>query len=216
MTGIENALANFVISTLNSLGYFGIVLLMAIESACIPLPSEVIMPFSGFLVAQGRFTLWGAAMAGAVGCVVGSTVAYVVGAIGGRPLALRYGRFVLLSSHDIDVADNWFRRFGEATVFFTRLMPLVRTFISLPAGIARMPFGRFVIYSFAGSLIWSGFLAYVGMQLGSHWDQLKPLFQRFDVAFAILIVLLIAWYIYRHVRAPRQEHDEPAAASSSR
>lgn len=216
MTGIENALANFVISTLNSLGYFGIVLLMAIESACIPLPSEVIMPFSGFLVAQGRFTLWGAAMAGAVGCVVGSTVAYVVGAIGGRPLALRYGRFVLLSSHDIDVADNWFRRFGEATVFFTRLMPLVRTFISLPAGIARMPFGRFVIYSFAGSLIWSGFLAYVGMQLGSHWDQLKPLFQRFDVAFAILIVLLIAWYIYRHVRALRQEHDEPAAASSSR
>lgn len=216
MTGIENALANFVISTLNSLGYFGIVLLMAIESACIPLPSEVIMPFSGFLVAQGRFTLWGAAMAGAVGCVVGSTVAYVVGAIGGRPLALRYGRFVLLSSHDIDAADNWFRRFGEATVFFTRLMPLVRTFISLPAGIARMPFGRFVIYSFAGSLIWSGFLAYVGMQLGSHWDQLKPLFQRFDVAFAILIVLLIAWYIYRHVRALRQEHDEPAAASSSR
>lgn len=216
MTGIENALANFVISTLNSLGYFGIVLLMAIESACIPLPSEVIMPFSGFLVAQGRFTLWGAAMAGAVGCVVGSTVAYVVGAIGGRPLALRYGRFVLLSSHDIDAADNWFRRFGEATVFFTRLMPLVRTFISLPAGIARMPFGRFVIYSFAGSLIWSGFLAYVGMQLGSHWDRLKPLFQRFDVAFAILIVLLIAWYIYRHVHALRQEHDEPAAASSSR
>lgn len=200
MTGIENGLGNFVIHVLSTLGYFGIVLLMAIESACIPLPSEVIMPFSGFLVAQGTFTLWGAALAGAVGCCVGSTVAYAVGAAGGRPLAIRYGRFILLSAHDIDVADHWFDRFGEATVFFARLMPLIRTFISLPAGIARMPFWRFLAYSFVGSLIWSAFLAYIGLQLGAHWDQLKPLFRRFDLVFGAIIVLLIAWYIYRHVR----------------
>ena len=204
MTGIENALGNFVISTLSSLGYLGIVLLMAIESACIPLPSEVIMPFSGVLVAQGRFTLWGAALAGAAGCTLGSTVAYVVGAIGGRPLALRYGKFVLLSAHDIDVADHWFKRFGEVTVFFTRLMPLVRTFISLPAGVARMPFLRFLAYSFVGSLIWSALLAYVGMQLGAHWEDLKPIFQKFDVLFVALVVLLIAVYIYRHVRPSAQ------------
>jgi membrane protein DedA with SNARE-associated domain len=204
VTGIENALGNFVISTLSSLGYLGIVLLMAIESACIPLPSEVIMPFSGVLVAQGRFTLWGAALAGAVGCTLGSTVAYVVGAVGGRRLALHYGKFVLLSAHDIDVADHWFARFGEATVFFTRLMPLVRTFISLPAGIARMPFLRFLAYSFVGSLIWSAFLAYVGMQLGAHWEDLKPIFRKFDVLFVVLIVLLIAFYIYRHVRPSAQ------------
>lgn len=204
MTGIENALGNFVISTLSSLGYLGIVLLMAIESACIPLPSEVIMPFSGVLVAQGRFTLWGAALAGAAGCTLGSTVAYVVGAIGGRPLALRYGKFVLLSAHDIDVADHWFKRFGEATVFFTRLMPLVRTFISLPAGVARMPFLRFLAYSFVGSLIWSAFLAYVGMQLGAHWTDLGPIFRKFDVLFVILVFLLIAFYVYRHVRPSAQ------------
>jgi membrane protein DedA with SNARE-associated domain len=204
VTGIENALGTFVISTLSSLGYLGIVLLMAIESACIPLPSEIIMPFSGFLVAQGRFTLWGAALAGAAGCTLGSTVAYVVGAIGGRPLALRYGKFVLLSAHDIDVADHWFARFGEVTVFFTRLMPFVRTFISLPAGVARMPFLRFLAYSFVGSLIWSAFLAYVGMQLGAHWEDLKPIFRKFDVLFVVLIVLLIAFYIYRHVRPSAQ------------
>ena len=200
MTGIENALGSFVIHTLSSLGYLGIVFLMAIESACIPLPSEIIMPFSGFLVSQGIFTLWGAALAGAVGCTIGSTVAYVVGAVGGRRLALNYGKFILLSAHDIDVADHWFARFGEATVFFTRLMPLVRTFISLPAGIARMPFVRFIVYSFVGSLIWSAFLAYIGMQLGAHWDQLKPIFQKFDVLFAVLVIALIAFYIYRHVR----------------
>jgi membrane protein DedA with SNARE-associated domain len=204
VTGIENALGTFVISTLSSLGYLGIVLLMAIESACIPLPSEVIMPFSGFLVAQGRFTLWGAALAGAAGCTLGSTVAYVVGAIGGRPLALRYGKFVLLSAHDIDVADHWFARFGEVTVFFTRLMPFVRTFISLPAGVARMPFLRFLAYSFVGSLIWSALLAYVGMQLGAHWEDLKPIFQKFDVLFVALVVLLIAVYVYRHVRPSAQ------------
>jgi membrane protein DedA with SNARE-associated domain len=204
VTGIENALGTFVISTLSSLGYLGIVLLMAIESACIPLPSEIIMPFSGFLVAQGRFTLWGAALAGAAGCTLGSTVAYVVGAIGGRPLALRYGKFVLLSAHDIDVADHWFARFGEVTVFFTRLMPFVRTFISLPAGVARMPFLRFLAYSFVGSLIWSALLAYVGMQLGAHWEDLKPIFQKFDVLFVALVVLLIAVYVYRHVRPSAQ------------
>jgi membrane protein DedA with SNARE-associated domain len=204
VTGIENALGAFVISTLSSLGYLGIVLLMAIESACIPLPSEIIMPFSGFLVARGTFTLWGAALAGAVGCTLGSTIAYVVGAVGGRRLALRYGKFVLLSAHDIDVADHWFARFGEVTVFFTRLLPLVRTFISLPAGVARMPFGRFLAYSFVGSLIWSAFLAYVGMQLGAHWDELKPIFRKFDVLFAIFIVLLIALYIYRHLRPSAQ------------
>src|SRR6185437_13206570 len=143
VTGIENALANFVINTLDTLGYGGIVLLMAIESACIPLPSEVIMPFSGFLVASGRFSLWGAALAGALGCTLGSAIAYGVGAYGGRPLILRYGRFILLSPHDVDVADRWFARFGEATAFFARLLPLIRTFISLPAGIAHMPFWRF-------------------------------------------------------------------------
>ena len=216
MHGLETSLASFVTGTLTSLGYLGIVLLMAIESACIPLPSEVIMPFSGFLVARGVFTLWGAALAGAVGCTLGSVVAYAVGAAGGRPLALRYGRVVLLSRHDIDVADQWFRRFGEATVFFARLLPVIRTFISLPAGIARMDFGRFLAYSFVGSLIWSAFLAYVGQQLGDHWGDLGPIFQRFDVLFVVLILLLLALYLYRHLRALREGRGEAAAPQRTR
>lgn len=208
MTGIENALANFVITTLSTLGYGGVILLMAIESACIPLPSEVIMPFTGFLVASGRFSLWGAALAGAVGCTIGSTVAYVVGAYGGRPLILRYGRFVLLSKHDVDVADRWFARFGEATAFFARLLPVVRTFISLPAGVARMPFWRFLAYSFAGSFIWSLVLAYIGMQLGNHWEELGPIFRKFDIVVVVFVALLLALYLYRHLRYLRQHDDD--------
>jgi membrane protein DedA with SNARE-associated domain len=133
-------------------GYVGVVLAMAIESCCIPLPSELIMPAAGFLAFQGRLNLVGVSVAGAVGCLIGSAVAYWIGAAGGRPVLLRYGRYVLISQHDADRADEWFARHGDATIFFTRLMPIVRTFIWLPAGIARMDFGKFLIFTFLGSL----------------------------------------------------------------
>src|SRR5579885_1270396 len=135
--------AAFIVATISSLGYGGIVLLMAIESACIPLPSEVIMPFSGYLVSTGRFNLWGVAVAGALGCNIGSIAAYFIGAKGGRPLAERYGHYVFVTRHDLEMADRWFVRYGDWAVFFARLLPVVRTFIALPAGIARMNFLRF-------------------------------------------------------------------------
>ena len=193
-------LAGFVISTISTLGYSGVLVLMAIESACIPLPSEVIMPFSGYLVSQGELTLWGVAFAGALGCVLGSLAAYYVGLWGGRPLVQKYGRYVLISHHDMDLADRWFNRHGDITIFVGRLLPVVRTFIAFPAGVSRMPLVKFVTYTFVGSLIWCWGLAWVGMRLGQNWESLAGWFHRFDALVLILILLGAAWWIWRHLR----------------
>src|SRR5712675_1737932 len=144
-------LSVFIVATISRLGYAGVVLLMAIESACIPLPSEIIMPFSGYLVSTGRFELWAVATAGAIGCNIGSTLAYFVGYWGGRRAVERWGRYLLINPHDLDLADRFFEKWGSATVFISRLLPVVRTFIALPAGIARMNQTRFQIYTFLGS-----------------------------------------------------------------
>lgn len=203
---IIEAVSVFIVGTISALGYSGVVLLMAIESACIPLPSEIIMPFSGYLVYAGRFNLWVVAVAGAAGCVVGSLVAYWVGMYGGRPLIEKYGRYVLISHHDLDLADRWFARFGEVIVFASRLLPIIRTFIAFPAGVARMDLTRFVLYTFAGSLPWCLGLAYAGEKLGEQWNTnptLKSLFHRFDFVIGILGALAVAWWVWRHLRAIR-------------
>lgn len=194
------AVGAFIIAVLSSLGYAGVVLLMAIESACIPLPSELIMPFAGYLVFKGQLALWGVAMAGAVGCVLGSLVAYYVGLFGGRPLVQRYGRYLLVSHHDLELADRWFARHGDVTIFVGRLLPVVRTFIAFPAGVARMPLLKFVAYTFVGSLIWCWALAWVGQNLGEHWDTLGVYFHRFDEVIALLILAAAAWWIWRHLK----------------
>jgi membrane protein DedA with SNARE-associated domain len=220
---IIEILSGFVVATISALGYSGVVLLMAIESACIPLPSEVIMPFSGYLVYTGRFNIWAVGVAGAVGCVVGSLVAYWAGMYGGRPFIERYGRWVLISHHDLDLADRWFARYGELIVFSSRLLPVVRTFIAFPAGVARMNLWRFSVYTFAGSLPWCLGLAYVGQKLGEHWDKnetLKSWFHRFDFVIGILGVAAIAWWIWRHLsqgKAPADaEPNVPVAESNSK
>src|SRR5437016_1561215 len=198
----------FVVATISALGYSGVVLLMAIESACIPLPSEIIMPFSGYLVSIGRLNLWAVAVAGAFGCVVGSLIAYWIGMYGGRPLIEKYGRYVLISHHDLDLADRWFARYGEAIVFTSRLLPVIRTFIAFPAGVARMNLKKFVIYTFAGSLPWCLGLAYAGQKLGEQWDKnplLKSWFHRFDFVIGIVIAIAVVWWIWRHVRHVRSE-----------
>lgn len=200
---IISILAVFIIKSISSLGYAGIGLMMAIESACIPLPSEIIMPFAGFLAAKGVFTLWWAAFAGAVGCVVGSVLAYWVGYHGGRPMIEKYGKYILLSSHDLEVADRFFGKYGSSAIFTSRLLPVVRTFISLPAGIARMDFKKFVIYTFFGSLIWCYGLAYVGKKLGDNWDTLGGYFHKFDAAIGAVIFAGLAWFIWRHLKSER-------------
>jgi membrane protein DedA with SNARE-associated domain len=203
---IITILSGFIVATISTLGYGGIVLLMAIESACIPLPSEIIMPFSGYLVSTGQLNLWGVAIAGAVGCVLGSLVAYWVGMYGGRPFIEKYGRYILLSRHDLDIADRWFGKYGEVIVFVSRLLPAIRTFIAFPAGVARMNLTRFVIYTFAGSLPWCLGLAYAGQKLGEQWDKddtLKTWFHRFDFLIGIAGVLFVTWWIWRHVKHSR-------------
>jgi len=200
VTRILEALASFVIYVISQMGLPGIVFLMAIESACIPLPSEVIMPFSGYLVFLGKYSLWSVGLAGAVGCVVGSIPAYYLGMYGGRPLIERYGKYILMSRHDLDMADRWFDRHGEATVFFARLLPIIRTFIAFPAGVARMEMKRFIGYTFAGSLPWCLGLAYVGMVLGAKWPILREYFHKFDLLIGAAIVAGIVWYVRRHFR----------------
>jgi len=195
LTSLVELLGRFVIAVISQAGYPGIVLLMGIESACIPLPSEIIMPFSGYLVYTGRFKLAWVALAGAVGCNVGSLVAYYVGALGGRPLAEKYGRYVLVTRHDLELADRWFARYGDWAVFFARLLPVVRTFIALPAGVARMNFLRFNLYTFLGSLPWCLALAYAGLKLGERWTILRQYFHRFDTAIVLLIVIAGAWFV---------------------
>jgi membrane protein DedA with SNARE-associated domain len=201
-------LSGIIVAVISAMGYSGIVLLMAIESACIPLPSEIIMPFSGYLVSTGQMNLWLVGIAGAVGCVLGSLVAYWVGSRGGRPLIEKYGKYVLVSPHDLDLADRWFAKYGEIIIFVSRLLPAVRTFIAFPAGVARMNLKRFVIYTFAGSLPWCLGLAYIGQKLGEKWNEdetLKTWFHRFDFVIGIVGVLLAAWWIWRHVRHLRAE-----------
>lgn len=205
-------LSSFIVATISALGYWGIVLLMAIESACIPLPSEIIMPFSGYLVSKGEMNLWLVGIAGAFGCVVGSMVAYWAGMYGGRPFIEKYGRYILLSRHDLDLADRWFAKYGEAIVFISRLLPAIRTFIAFPAGVARMNVTRFVIYTFAGSLPWCLGLAYIGQKLGEKWDKddtLKTWFHRFDFVIGIVGVLAVAWWIWRHIKHSRPQQHEP-------
>ena len=205
---IPAALAGFVIATISSGGYLGIVALMAVESACIPIPSEIIMPFSGYLVSTGRFNLLLVATAGAVGCNLGSTIAYFVGRYGGRPLVEKWGAYILMSRRDLDITDRFFARFGGIAVLLGRLLPVVRTFIALPAGIARLPQLRFQIYTFVGSWPWCFGLAYIGFKLGERWNsdpRLQDIMHRLDLLVLALIVLGLCWYVWRHLHRSREK-----------
>ena len=209
VAGIEQAILDFITATYNLMQWPGVVVLMAIESACIPLPSELIMPLAGWLLIKDMSRpvsyVFAAGAYGALGNTIGSLIAYGVGMWAGRPLLDRYGRYILLSRHDLDLTDRWFKRSGSWTVFVSRLLPVVRTYISLPAGIARMNLIKFLVYTFTGSFFWSTALAYGGYQLGEHWEQLRNAMRPFDPAIIAIIVILIILYIYRHVRHARGE-----------
>jgi membrane protein DedA with SNARE-associated domain len=202
-------LVQFITHVIDVGGYAGIVALMGIESACIPLPSEIIMPFAGYLVYLGHFNLYFAATAGAVGCNLGSAVAYWIGAKGGRPLVERYGRWVLVSHRDLEWVTHFFEKYGSITVMLARLMPIVRTFIAFPAGIARMSQTRFHIYTFVGSWPWCFALAYVGMKLGEQWHtdpRLEQWFHRFHLVVELGLLFIVAWFLWVHLSRNRSEH----------
>jgi membrane protein DedA with SNARE-associated domain len=206
-------LVTFITGTITALGYPGVCLLMAIESAAIPLPSEVIMPFAGYLASTGRFTLLWVAFWGAVGCVIGSWAAYLVAAWGGRPFVHRYGRYVFLSQHDLAVAERLFQRWGSPIIFFSRLMPVVRTFISLPAGLARMRPLPFTLYTFLGSYPFCWLLAWFGYRLGGSWDELEARFRYLHVCILVLLAVGAAWWVRRHLILERRR---PAPEDTAR
>jgi membrane protein DedA with SNARE-associated domain len=217
---LTDLITTFITNLYATTGLAGIVLAMAIESCCIPLPSEIVMPLAGVMLVQGKLlpgvnpwlSLVLVALAGATGCLIGSIAAYGIGYSGGRPLLLKYGRYILISQHDADKADRFFQRWGSATAFFSRLLPVVRTYISLPAGIAKMPFAKFCIYTFLGSFPWCLLLAYVGTVLGNNLSALTPIFRGSEVIIIVVLVILLALYIWRHIRNDRKARAEHAAA----
>jgi membrane protein DedA with SNARE-associated domain len=203
MTGILGQLTSFVTHVISSSGYFGIAGLMALESSAVPLPSEVIMPFAGYLVSTGTFTLLGITLAGAIGSAVGSAVLYGIGYYGGRPLLEKYGRYILIRHKDIDRADHFFQKYGNASNFIGRILPVVRTFISFPAGVAKVNFKKFIFYSFIGSFIWSLFLGYIGLKLGQNWETLKTYFHGLDYIIIAAVLIGVIWYVNRHLKGKK-------------
>jgi len=201
---IEELLLDFVEYVYDAIGWPGVVVMMAVESACIPLPSEIIMPLAGWFLIEdrGRGEEWLllAGFCGALGNLIGSLAAYAVGAWGGRPLLLRFGRYVLISREEIERAEHWFARYGDRAVFISRVLPVVRTFISLPAGVARMNVWRFSVLSFVGSFPWSLGLAWAGFVLGENWERIRDWMRPADIPILVVLGALVAWYVYRRVR----------------
>lgn len=208
LEAIDAIVLPFVDALYSKLGYIGVVIAMTIESAAIPIPSELILPFAGWSVSRGLaepltnapWTYWGAVVAGVVGNTAGSLVSYAIGAYGGRPLIHRYGRYVLISAHDLEVAERWFAKYGEVTVFFSRMLPIVRTFISLPAGVARMPLWRFLVFSILGAIPWVMLLVWGGTVLGDHWLDIKHSLRGLDYIVAAAIAAAVGFFIWRHVK----------------
>lgn len=196
-------LGSYIIALIQATGYAGIFVLMTLESALLPIPSEVTMPFAGSLVASGIFNFWVLGIIGALGNLAGSLAAYYLGFHGEdfvRLVIKKYGKFVLVREAEFEHSEHWFKKHGDIIIFVSRILPVVRTYISLPAGIAKTPIKKFIAYTLIGSLIWSYFLTYLGVVLGSHWNTLGVYFHKFDVAIVILLILAVAFYLYRHLK----------------
>lgn len=216
---LEHQIVVFLTNLFQTMGWGGVVGIMALESANIPIPSEVTMPLSGWLLVQeqGGTALqaaWLGGLWGGVGCTIGSLLSYALGAWGGRPLLNRYGKYLMISPRDLEMADRWFDRWGDWAAFISRLLPIVRTFISFPAGISRTRLVPFTILSFVGSFIWCGALAYGGYVFGSRWEELRAIMRPFDIPIAIIILAGFVYYIYHHIRRGAVDHEDEATIES--
>ena len=208
---IDQIVIPFLNSLYGAVGYVGVLIAMAIESAMVPLPSELILPYAGFLVSdpskiepltKGPWGFWIVVVAATIGNTIGSLIAYVIGAWGGRPFLERWGKYLLIRHHEIELAERFFDKYGSATAFFSRLLPIVRTFISFPAGVARMPLGRFIAYSTAGAFLWSILLVWAGTQLGERWEDIRHALQPFDLLIAVAVVALVVIFVWWRLGMP--------------
>jgi len=200
---IDNILAvvsQFALDVIQATGYFGVFILSFLESAAIPIPSEVVVPFAGFLASQGVFTVFGVTMVASLANLGGSILLYWIGASGGRWILERYGRYVFITSHELEIGDKWFYKHGIKTIFWGRMLPVVRTFISLPAGVTRMKFWEFSIFTFLGALPWNWALAYVGFKAGENWEMIHDQLGKFNYLIAGAILALIIWFLWTHLR----------------
>jgi membrane protein DedA with SNARE-associated domain len=192
----------FVTGTVSAVGYLGVFVLMTFESACVPIPSEIIMPFSGFLVTTGKLNIWGVTLAGAFGNLIGAVITYAIGFYGGRPFILKYGKYFFVKEKEIHHAEKFFAKWGDWSVFISRNLPVIRTFISLPAGVAEMPFAKFALFSFLGSIPWCFALTYLGFILGSNWLVIREYGHYLDIAAGLAIAAFlgkIVWDYYHDI-----------------
>ena len=205
--GIIELIGSFILQTINSAGYTGVFILMTLESAGLPVPSEVIMPFSGFLAYRGTFNFWLVVLLGTLGNIAGSLLLYWVGEYGGRKFISRWGRWLLLKDSHTTKAEEWFKRYGEITIFFGRILPVVRTYISFPAGVARMPLWRFNFYTAVGSFPWVLLMTYIGFYLGERWNILESYFRKFDIAILALGGAALIWFLVKYFRRDTRENN---------
>ena len=206
-TNIIDFLAKTIIAVIGFTGYMGIFTLMFLESCGVPIPSEIIMPFSGFLVASGKLSFWLIVIAGTLGNLVGSLLAYWIGIRGGRPLIEKYGKYILISKHDLNLADKWFKKYGELTVFFGRFLPIIRTYISFPAGISKMNIKKFSIYTALGAFPWCVLFAWLGVKMGNNWELIREKLHKFDLLIGTIIILAIILYIWRHLKHRKKDKE---------
>jgi membrane protein DedA with SNARE-associated domain len=217
-SALETQIVASLTSLIQSIGWLGIIFIMALESANIPIPSEVTMPLAGWILVQQRggsaieAILLGGVL-GALGCLLGSVVNYGIGLYGGRPFVERYGKYFLISHKDIARADKWFARWGDWASFLSRLLPVVRTFISFPAGLVKVNFLRFSVFTFVGSFIWCAALSYAGFVMGEHWEDLRRVMRPFDYPIIAIILIGLAYYVYRHIRHGREEAEDDTIPS---
>lgn len=201
--GITEFIVQHATNFIHTTGYWGVGVLMTFESMVLPVPSEAVMPFAGFLWFQGTMTFWAIVFFATLGSIIGSLISYAIGFYGGRPLILKFGKFLLLNEHDLEKTEQFFQRRGGIAVFFSRFIPVVRHLISIPAGLGKMPLKRFILYTAVGAGLWNAFLAYVGFQLGNNWKTVEKYSKPIDWAMLALLILALIWYI-RHIRRRRK------------
>jgi len=201
---IVEKIVEYIVLGISSLGYFGVFILMVLESMIVPVPSEVVMPFAGYLVLQNRFNLWIVLLASSLGSIFGSILSYYIGFYGGRPFVLKFGKYLLLEEEHLKWTEKWFKRQGDKTIFFSRFVPVVRHLISIPAGIAEMSLHKFIVYTFIGATIWNFILLYAGIKLGSHWSIIHEYSRELDIVFVAAVALFLAYFIWKHHKKRRK------------